>query len=553
MASIGNITENFGEESTYLKESDYEEFNTSLDNFGKLVETIRSNTEPLMQSGGLSAEALNFGGFAPLYEMGYNVLNNLSTAEGSLGELKEAIESDAKKHMTAEWGTHLQKCLKELQRLKEIADQVDKDDPTSDDKGNLEAYLAYKKHVDEVVIPRYNELAGEGANENVANIDFEEFSNSGNFVDKNGNPIDELDIPDNFKQTDYYTVTGYDFWCKSGDEMIWTPGTNQEAVSDLWKKCGSRFKNGIAVINVDGIDRYLIATTSTLGNVGDMINCTLGDGTVLPCIIADQKSSGDSNWKPYGHEEPGGDINVIEVEVQRSKYLTNGGSVSTNSWGLDWDTSSPVRHVDNYGSVIDNNNHKYSKDEGAGIDGVKTASIDLSKYKKLAAMSKSNNAVSGGISSKGIENVKNYYPTSGRVTQDAMAWAQKIADDDSYGYSQASRWGETKQFDCSSFVVSAYKNAGIDVGNASYTGNMREELTKCGFEWIPGDPDVNDLVPGDIVLDEDAHTEMYIGNGKLIGAHSNYNGSTGDLSGEEIDVGNYYSHPWDGVLRYTGK
>ena len=82
---------------------------------------------------------------------------------------------------------------------------------------------------------------------------------------------------------------------------------------------------------------------------------------------------------------------------------------------------------------------------------------------------------------------------------------------------------------------------------------MREELTKHGFEWIPGDPDVNDLQPGDIVLDEDAHTEMYIGDGKLIGAHDNYNGGTGDPSGQEIDIGDYYSHPWDGVLRYTGK
>ena len=119
----------------------------------------------------------------------------------------------------------------------------------------------------------------------------------------------------------------------------------------------------------------------------------------------------------------------------------------------------------------------------------------------------------------------------------AINWALSIADDDSYGYSQNTRWGNPN-YDCSSFVISAYEAAGVPVekAGATYTGNMRSAFESCGFEWIPGDPDVNSLQPGDILLDESDHTEMYIGNGKNVGAHRNC-------------VNDYYSHPWDGVLR----
>ena len=81
---------------------------------------------------------------------------------------------------------------------------------------------------------------------------------------------------------------------------------------------------------------------------------------------------------------------------------------------------------------------------------------------------------------------------------------------------------------------------------------MRSAFTKVGFEWIPGTPDVNKLQPGDVVLNEGPHTEMYIGNGKLIGAHGNSDGRDGDSSGNEISITNYSNKNWDGVLRYVG-
>ena len=45
------------------------------------------------------------------------------------------------------------------------------------------------------------------------------------------------------------------------------------------------------------------------------------------------------------------------------------------------------------------------------------------------------------------------------VIQSAVAWARGIAADASHGYDQANRWGP--DYDCSSFVISAYKAAGV--------------------------------------------------------------------------------------------
>ncbi len=159
-------------------------------------------------------------------------------------------------------------------------------------------------------------------------------------------------IPDSLRQRGY-TVTCY------GKEGWWFSGTNlkgiargsrQESVHNVWKKDGARYKNGIAVMNVDGQDCYLVATAASLGKVGDVINVTLKNGQQVPCVIADAKSSSDWNYTKYGHSGAGG-VNVLEFEVDRHKYLKS-GNPTTKSWGLDWDSSSGVKKVDNYGSII---------------------------------------------------------------------------------------------------------------------------------------------------------------------------------------------------------
>lgn len=139
------------------------------------------------------------------------------------------------------------------------------------------------------------------------------------------------------------------------------------------------------------------------------------------------------------------------------------------------------------------------------------------------------------------------------VVENAISWAISTANDNSHGYSQSSRWGP--DYDCSSFVISAFKSAGVNVGAATYTGNMRAQFTQHGFCWIPWSQigGTSNLQRGDILLNEKTHTEIYLGNSQNVGAHSNRGyPQTGDQTGTEVSVSGYYYHPWNGVLRYVG-
>lgn len=66
------------------------------------------------------------------------------------------------------------------------------------------------------------------------------------------------------------------------------------------------------------------------------------------------------------------------------------------------------------------------------------------------------------------------------------------------------------------------------------------------------------LKPGDVLLNEVHHTAMYIGDGKVVHAAGNEygkatGGKTGDQTGKEICITNYFNFPWDCVLRYVRK
>lgn len=144
----------------------------------------------------------------------------------------------------------------------------------------------------------------------------------------------------------------------------------------------------------------------------------------------------------------------------------------------------------------------------------------------------------------------------------AVAWAVGIADDPGHGYDQANRW--SPDFDCSSFVITAWQQAGVPVktSGASYTGNMYYAFLNCGFRDVTNSINLStgaNLQKGDVVLNTKHHTEMYIGNGKMVKASINElggvtGGKTGDQTGREIYIGSYYkpSYGWDYVLRYYG-
>ena len=136
-----------------------------------------------------------------------------------------------------------------------------------------------------------------------------------------------------------------------------------------------------------------------------------------------------------------------------------------------------------------------------------------------------------------------------RTIEKYLGWAVDIANDESHGYSQYTRWGP--DYDCSSLVISALRAAGLATGSASYTGDMRSNLTARGWVWMT---DLSKIRRGDILLNEQTHTAFYLGNGKQLAARiaetGGIHGRTGDQTGREICIHDYVASKWhDGFLR----
>ena len=136
------------------------------------------------------------------------------------------------------------------------------------------------------------------------------------------------------------------------------------------------------------------------------------------------------------------------------------------------------------------------------------------------------------------------------IIEKAIAWALKIAADPAHGYDQTRRWGP--DYDCSSFVIQAFKEAGLPL-TATFTGNMKYDFLRHGFIVVTD----GTLKRGDVLLHEKNHTALYIGDGQIVQASINEHGGitggqTGDQTGKEIHVRSYYDYPWDVVLRYVG-
>lgn len=127
------------------------------------------------------------------------------------------------------------------------------------------------------------------------------------------------------------------------------------------------------------------------------------------------------------------------------------------------------------------------------------------------------------------------------VIDKVVSWAVGIANDDSHRYVLGG-WGP--HYDCSHFVITAYKQAGVDTG-ASYTGDMYKNFTAKGFENVTSSVNLSTgagMKKGDVLLNTSHHAAMVREDGgAIVHASSPSNG---------ICCRSYYNYPWDFVLRY---
>ena len=113
-----------------------------------------------------------------------------------------------------------------------------------------------------------------------------------------------------------------------------------------------------------------------------------------------------------------------------------------------------------------------------------------------------------------------------------VKWALSVAENPDHGYSQINRNGNP-DYDCSSFVWYALNQAGFDVGSYAFaTPTMPSTLQAAGFTMYTINS-LSDMQAGDILL-RDGHTEIYLGDGKMVGAHADESGGiAGTLGGDQ--------------------
>lgn len=103
-------------------------------------------------------------------------------------------------------------------------------------------------------------------------------------------------------------------------------------------------------------------------------------------------------------------------------------------------------------------------------------------------------------------------------------------------------------YDCTSFVSTAFKEAGFDVP-ICHGDDYNEAFPAIGFERHDFDgTDMSVLQRGDI-LNKDhgpagGHTEIYIGGGQVVGAHCKADG---------VSVRDYWNDDWEYFWRWPGK
>lgn len=99
-------------------------------------------------------------------------------------------------------------------------------------------------------------------------------------------------------------------------------------------------------------DRYVVATTTTFGNVGDYIDVVQEDGTVIKCIIGDIKAQGKEGCNEWGHNN--GHC-VVEFVVDKSTWYSGGSgshvNPGTSTCHPEWNQN--ITHIVNRGNYFD--------------------------------------------------------------------------------------------------------------------------------------------------------------------------------------------------------
>ena len=136
-------------------------------------------------------------------------------------------------------------------------------------------------------------------------------------------------------------VCSYERWDRENVTVDWIGGTSQKALRDLYENYDTE---GFGRIG----DRYVVACTDTFGQVGDLIDFKLADGTVVKTIMGDAKDQSDPGCNEWGHENG---ANVLEFMVNGKLWGYSHANPGTDECHPEF--GQQVVSAVNYGSILD--------------------------------------------------------------------------------------------------------------------------------------------------------------------------------------------------------
>ncbi len=119
-------------------------------------------------------------------------------------------------------------------------------------------------------------------------------------------------------------------------------------------------------------DRYVVATTTTFGNIGDYIDVYQEDGTVIKCIIGDHKSQRDADANQWGHNN--GEC-VLEFVVDKSTWYGTSmhSNPGTSSCHPEWNQNiTKIVNKGNYFELIDTDAAKFDSEDNSSSEDTPT-------------------------------------------------------------------------------------------------------------------------------------------------------------------------------------
>ena len=133
------------------------------------------------------------------------------------------------------------------------------------------------------------------------------------------------------------------------DKSAFERESKEDYIYKLWEGQEASNNNNLAILKIDEENYYLVKTSPTYGEVGDIITLTLEDGTSIKCIIAEHQEQ-VNNYNEFGVITNDGKTQIIEFEI---KQETNQElSTTANSFELKWDNEKAIKSISNNGEIV---------------------------------------------------------------------------------------------------------------------------------------------------------------------------------------------------------